>query len=87
MKNGIDIILKDITYKEPIGIEDSPQFLKRHSYLNDSTGLAHAAFRVCEATAKNAVNNVKPAIPTAIPTMFINEKAFCFFRFLKALKK
>jgi len=29
-----------------------------HSYLNESAGLALAAFKVCEATARIAVNTV-----------------------------
>ncbi len=34
------------------------KFVSHHSYLNDSAGLAQAAFRVCEETARNAVSKV-----------------------------
>ena len=66
LATGFSIIVMAFVSKrvltEPLGYLPSAIPLKLcppnsyHSYFNDSTGLAHAAFRVCEATARNAVN-------------------------------
>ena len=57
------------------GKKGTVPFFHFHSYLNDSAGLAHAAFRVCGATARNAVNKVTRSVIFTVTCPFkLDEK-------------